>query len=354
MSRDRAAAGRAAALPLRGSPVSQVWDSRAGAAMAATGGVLMLVLIPFVAAPLAMAVAGVGALLIALWALLIPIGAPAWVRAACSAASAPVVVLGTAAAEHGWDLSIGSAALVIPLLVVGLMRSGREVVGQLLWLETVYGAYLLLTQPVHAVVLGLVVSTTVLALVAACVHWLRTLVDETVLSLHRQAARDPLTGLLNRRGFTEAVAAAGPVGVLLLDVDHFKRINDTFGHGAGDEVLHELGAVLEAGARPGEVPARLGGEEFVLAVPLDARGRPGDELGTVRVRAEELRGAVAAAFRDRPAAVTVSVGAAVAPAGDLSGLLSAADAALYRAKRAGRNRVEVAAGVEAVPAPRAG
>lgn len=170
--------------------------------------------------------------------------------------------------------------------------------------------------------------------------------------LAEEAVRDPLTGLHNRRHFDPAAAAlvAGahraPVGLLVLDVDHFKQVNDTHGHATGDRVLVEIAHVLTASARSGDLVARTGGEEFVLVLP-------GADEGVLAARAEQLR-AACAGLRipvDDPASAavvrpTVSIGTAVAPRDgtDAPGLLAAADRALYAAKAAGRDRVVAAAG----------
>jgi diguanylate cyclase (GGDEF)-like protein len=164
------------------------------------------------------------------------------------------------------------------------------------------------------------------------------------------ARTDALTGLANRRGFEEALAEhwpprGAPLALILLDVDHFKAYNDRYGHPEGDACLRSVGAVIAelAGQTPEIViAARYGGEEFALLLRADADG--------AAAIAERLRGAVAAralphAGNPGPGVVTVSLGVAGSegPWPDAAALIDAADRALYRAKRAGRNRVEVEA-----------
>lgn len=174
--------------------------------------------------------------------------------------------------------------------------------------------------------------------------------------LHQQAIRDPLTGLFNRRHLEEALASAGahaaatdePLSLIALDVDHFKRFNDTFGHEAGDAVLVRVGAALRDLAPPGAVPARPGGEEFTLLLP-------GLDTEAAAALAERLRETVAGWSLSHAGMalgqVTVSLGVATlgvhAPTPD--GLPRVADEALYAAKAGGRNRVMVARGAEAHP-----
>jgi diguanylate cyclase (GGDEF)-like protein len=158
-----------------------------------------------------------------------------------------------------------------------------------------------------------------------------------VAAQRRVAVTDGLTGLATRRAFEQRLreeAAAGRIGLLLVDVDHFKSINDTYGHPAGDRVLVELGRRLRAVCRPGDVVARYGGEEFALL----ASGADAEEL---RRLAERVRYAVAVGPFElgegiiRP--VTVSVGLAHGPVPDE--VVKLADRALYAAKRNGRNQV---------------
>ena len=160
---------------------------------------------------------------------------------------------------------------------------------------------------------------------------LKTLQDELV----RLATTDMLTGLYNRRAFMQrleaALAKGGPLSVLLGDVDHFKRVNDTLGHAAGDAVLVRIAETLLAAARREDTVARFGGEEFVVLLP----GAKLDEAADI---AERLRGAVASNAR-----ATMSIGAAAFDARcteTIDAVLARADAAVYRAKAAGRNRVE--------------
>ena len=157
------------------------------------------------------------------------------------------------------------------------------------------------------------------------------------------AVTDSLTGLRNRRYVTrhlEGLLRAGRAALLLLDVDRFKTVNDTYGHVAGDLVLKEVATRLKEHLRAVDVVARFGGEEFVVAMG-----------GAVEEEALQVAERLRASIAERPVAtgqgdllhITASIGVALAQSGEsLSGLLGAADAALYRAKANGRNRVEIA------------
>jgi diguanylate cyclase (GGDEF)-like protein len=162
--------------------------------------------------------------------------------------------------------------------------------------------------------------------------------------LRRLARTDPLTGTLNRLALDEELARlfrAGPaaLAVLMLDVDHFKRINDRHGHAGGDRVLTALVACVGARLRAGDVLGRVGGEEFLVLLP-------GADLAAALALAEALRGAVAGlhmALDGEPQAITLSLGVAVRQPheDDPAALVRRADRALYAAKREGRNRVAV-------------
>jgi len=188
---------------------------------------------------------------------------------------------------------------------------------------------------------------------------LRTVDDlQRVALLERENAIDPLTGLFNRRylerrlteEFSRARRHGQPLALLLLDVDHFKRINDTHGHAVGDAVLRDLGARLLGGVRAHDVVARYGGEEFTVIAPAT-------RLAEALRLAERLRRIVAAqplTLRDDAGAesgirYTTSVGVAELDASmkDEAALFAAADAALYRAKRDGRDRICAVAAADA-------
>ena len=166
-------------------------------------------------------------------------------------------------------------------------------------------------------------------------------------ALEMQARCDPLTGLLNRRGlegqFDFAIALARrsgrPLSLLTVDVDHFKRVNDTHGHGVGDQVLQGLARTLQQRLRRSDVAARIGGEEFVALLPDTG-------LKEAQATADALRLAVAAQEYPQVGHITISLGVSALRGGDEDGasaLLQRADAALYQAKGEGRNRVCVQA-----------
>ncbi len=160
------------------------------------------------------------------------------------------------------------------------------------------------------------------------------------------ASTDALTGLPNRRYFDEFCGllarrrrSGDAVGVLMIDIDKFKALNDTHGHGTGDEVLRAVGGAIVAAVREDDVPARYGGEEFVVllrnptsAVALEVGERVRTSVGALDLQRFGVPG------------VSVSVGVAVAVQADqpIGDLIAQADRALYRAKRAGRDRVVAA------------
>ena len=165
-------------------------------------------------------------------------------------------------------------------------------------------------------------------------------------SARESALRDGLTGTYNRRFLDEVLPKQvaqtlrreASMSALMVDIDHFKRVNDGFGHAAGDRVLVAFARALSRGLRSGDVVARYGGEEFAVILP-------DTNVEGARTLAERLRAAVEAlTFDEVRIAITMSVGLAAIPdhARDGDGLLRAADSALYRAKNEGRNRVIVA------------
>lgn len=165
--------------------------------------------------------------------------------------------------------------------------------------------------------------------------------------LNEQVNRDPLTGLYNRRyldsTLTRELARCKREGqslcLMMIDIDHFKRVNDTYGHPAGDEVLKSLSTLLSEQARTADVACRYGGEEFLMLLP----SMP---LGIARERAEQWRAAFAAStivFGEFRIQATLSIGICAFPEHGSSAteLIDRADRALYRAKEQGRNRVVV-------------
>jgi len=168
-------------------------------------------------------------------------------------------------------------------------------------------------------------------------------------ALHAQSIRDPLTSLYNRRYLTEmleremrrAIRAEQSLGVLMLDLDHFKKFNDTYGHDAGDTVLRETASFLVKSVRGEDIVCRFGGEEFVIILPMA-------DLKATQARGERIRSKLrelAVLHQGQSLGmITVSVGVAVLPQHGINpkDLVEAADAALYRAKRDGRDRVVVA------------
>jgi len=165
-------------------------------------------------------------------------------------------------------------------------------------------------------------------------------------SLRLQSIRDPLTGLLNRRYLEEslprelglALREEQPLAVLMIDVDHFKRFNDTYGHDTGDQALRMVGGLFASQFRGSDIACRFGGEEFCIVLPgasrAEATARAVQLCGRVRELSVMHHGNVVGTL-------TISVGIALCPTHgeSMEVLLEAADAALYQAKRAGRDRV---------------
>jgi diguanylate cyclase (GGDEF)-like protein len=219
------------------------------------------------------------------------------------------------------------------------------------WIGIVHAVALMTLPPDQGSVERWLDVEVAVAVVAAVVRGLAIRQARLVDRLAQEARVDPLTGLLNRRGFDErlglelARAARDQtwLTVVRFDVDHFKQINDTYGHDAGDRVLAWLGRAVTERIRGVDAAARVGGDELIIVVPRT-------DAAAGRALADRIRAIVATA---RPEGIDVSVSAGVAsllaPQGGAQ-ILEEADQALYRAKAAGRNQVATADGADARPA----
>jgi diguanylate cyclase (GGDEF)-like protein len=197
-------------------------------------------------------------------------------------------------------------------------------------------------------------------LVSMCAAYLfGSLVKERIAQRYKRASLiDPLTGVANRRAFLKQGArivrrsrlARQSAALMLFDLDHFKSVNDTFGHPAGDGVLAAFCRVAEEHLRPADFLARLGGEEFACLLP----DTPQQDAAAIAERVRAAFEATAHKLGQEPFGATVSVGVAAADdtSCDLPALIKMADGALYRAKQRGRNRVETSGSTDTLkPAP---
>jgi diguanylate cyclase (GGDEF)-like protein len=222
-----------------------------------------------------------------------------------------------------------SILVLLGLALIHLLTAWSLIAGALSWAE-----------------IDLVVIAVTLGYVAAGLGSMLLISRDLSLALERLARTDPLTGVWNRRGFDEAAPVLlararrrhplGQAAVAIADLDAFKSINDRFGHQVGDAVLARFASQLRAALGPGDLVARLGGEEFVLLFPQG-------EAVAVRERLEAVRHAMAQTGADETALlpqVTTSFGLAAIVDGDgsLRDAMERADRALYRAKQDGRNR----------------
>jgi len=258
-----------------------------------------------------------------------------------SAIFAAYVLLGAREVWHGRDRELISRWPTLALLILhaGFLLARIPLAGVLTFPPPAAG-------PHHS---GVLIMAFEALFVTYCLAFLRVSMakERAELQQRKAALTDSLTGIANRRGFFEfgapllerTMAERRPAALLLFDLDRFKDVNDTAGHDAGDRVLQIFSDLAARSIRPGDLCARLGGEEFVCLL-IDT------PMAAALQLAERVRGKFAATrFRGLKNGVTVSVGVAMASgtaseAGrDLSALLANADRALYRAKADGRNRV---------------
>jgi len=281
------------------------------------------------------------------------LGAPAWIAAA--------MVLGPK--DSALRLTIGAAIVAIyAALTAGELWSERRKSLQRRWpaiaVPVLHGFVLMLPillgdlftpngEKFGSSIWVTVFSIELVLYAVGTVFVIFMLVSERTVTVHKTAASmDPLTGLLNRRGFSEACArviereanAGRPVTVMIFDIDHFKSINDRFGHPAGDELLKLFSSLVVNNLRISDLSGRIGGEEFAALLPC-----PLEEGVIVAERVREAFEGSGIVCEQGPVDTTVSIGVAGGPAGtELEVLLASADTALYQAKRGGRNRVEAA------------
>ncbi len=231
------------------------------------------------------------------------------------------------------------AAWLFPILLGTFAVTDRVHATVIAGIGVAYASVLLASMGDAEMAASMSVSLSLTCLVALVAS---THVQSLRLRLEQLASRDALTGAGNRRALDDALAplvvpgVGGDTAIALLDLDHFKRINDAHGHSAGDRVLVEFTALVRRVIRPGDRLFRFGGEEFVLVMPATSRN---DALAV----AERVNAAVRQGIRVRQGVVTVSIGVSLARLGDtVDALLARADAALYAAKSGGRDRVVLA------------
>ena len=244
--------------------------------------------------------------------------------------------------------------------VSGLMISHRDDSGALLWIRYMesWNTWLVVEKTAQSIqsrindswqssaLMGGSLGILLFLVIFSSISLTRRQVDKNTLQLESQAGTDSLTGLCNRLNFSRLIElelrrlreVKGVSALLLIDIDNFKRVNDTYGHPVGDEVLRLIAHTLKQNTREGDVAARFGGEEFMLLLS-------GASLKTATQRAEQLRIAVSELIfpgLPKEARVTISLGVSlldVTKDNPIDMAYSEADKALYAAKSAGRNRV---------------
>jgi diguanylate cyclase (GGDEF)-like protein len=265
---------------------------------------------------------------------------PFWVVHASLAVGLVVIAVVVAVAGSS---AAGVYSIAFPLAVLPgfYYFDPRVALGYALLATAAFGGALLVDDDVPLRAARLITGVAAMGAVALIMVRLRRRTDDLHGRLDLAARTDPLTGLANRREFNSRFAheiaraerSGQPLGVLIVDLDGFKAVNDTHGHKAGDLVLARLGTVLRDSTRTTDLVARIGGEEFGILAP-DAG--PEEALAL----AERIRRATMSSLSDEPPALTASCGVATYPRSgvDADDLLRAADRALYAAKRDGRNR----------------
>lgn len=254
----------------------------------------------------------------------------------------------------GRDVQFVAAPFYSVLFVFGMLKlSARDLTGVVAYVLVSYGIAMLLRYRLYAEALDLRVEVISAVLVVTCSVWLavaacyisnlRARLRSSLQQIATLATRDALTGLSNRRQIDLDLEASiahvqrhgGTLCLALVDVDHFKSVNDRFGHTVGDQVLTTVATCLAASLRAADRVGRFGGEEFLVILPATTMAEANSLLQRLRARMETVQ---ALPSGERP--VTASFGLAAWRGNETAGdLVRRADQALYRAKDAGRNRV---------------
>jgi len=264
---------------------------------------------------------------------------PPWLINAIPSGAAIMVCIPTAVDKSPSPL--GPLLLTWPVTFAAAVLSARVAWTTMGVVAVAFAVLASVSRGVDGLVLWLEVTSSITVICWMVVRLQRQSLRlrETLANLART---DPLTGLINRRGFDEALAreqsrhrrGGPPMSLLLVDIDHFKRVNDSWGHQAGDATLRRLGLLLAGRFRTMDVVGRIGGEEFAALIP-DC------DIDRALERAQELCDTVRTETEAWPHPITVSVGVATSPDVPLAPaeLMAAADTALYAAKASGRDRV---------------
>jgi diguanylate cyclase (GGDEF)-like protein len=267
---------------------------------------------------------------------------PQWIVGILPAAAATLISVSMWISNTPLD---GSELLFVwCILLAGYFLPRRQAFANTAFIAVAYAVVVIGKRGLQAGTPPALFLCTTVIVVCVLVSVLRGKAAASLDEARTEARTDPLTGLLNRRGLSEAFLREceradrerRPLSVWMVDLDHFKGLNDTMGHAAGDRALQGVGEVLRGQLRGIDVVARIGGEEFCVLLPNCT-------TADAFLRAEVVRKAVAEEFAERGLPVTVSIGLASWRLGDLDGslMVDAADEALYAAKDAGRNQTRV-------------
>ena len=281
------------------------------------------------------------AVLFGLLLLRAPGRVPNWVINVLPSVAALMVCVPTAVDKTPSPL--GPLLLTWTVTFAAAVLSPRVAWTTLALVAVAFGVIAAVSRGVDGLILWIEVTAS-LSVICWMVSRLQAQSNRLRARLANLARTDPLTGLFNRRAFDEALSreharqlrGGPPMALLLVDIDHFKQVNDTWGHQAGDQTLRQLGKLLSERFRTMDIVGRIGGEEFAVLIP-DC----GDDAGQAFARARELCDTVRERTLSWPHPITVSVGVATSLGAKTTPdeLFAVADAGLYAAKASGRDRV---------------